>query len=122
MSKGLKHQAQLRGGSWNNNADNCRVANRNNNNPDNRNNNNGLRLANAIHPSARTGKKDFCRVCNHDSPVSNPVTQVTNDFLQVSSGACLMPIVYYGIPRSILQALSKTRHFVLPNFGNKVGK
>ena len=35
----------LRGGSWNNNARNCRVANRNNNNPDNRNNNNGLRLA-----------------------------------------------------------------------------
>jgi hypothetical protein len=35
----------LRGGSWNNNANNCRVANRNNNNPDNRNNNNGFRLA-----------------------------------------------------------------------------
>lgn len=35
----------LRGGSWNNNARNCRVANRNNNSPDNRNNNNGLRLA-----------------------------------------------------------------------------
>ena len=33
----------LRGGSWNNNADNCRVANRNNNNADNRNNN-GFRL------------------------------------------------------------------------------
>ena len=28
----------------NNNAENCRVANRNNNNPDNRNNNNGFRL------------------------------------------------------------------------------
>ena len=34
----------LRGGSWNNNADNCRVSNRNNNAPDNRNNNNGFRL------------------------------------------------------------------------------
>jgi formylglycine-generating enzyme required for sulfatase activity len=34
----------LRGGSWNNNATNCRVANRNNNTPDNRNNNNGFRL------------------------------------------------------------------------------
>ena len=34
-----------RGGSWNNNARNCRVANRNNNTPDNRNNNLGLRLA-----------------------------------------------------------------------------
>ena len=35
----------LRGGSWNNNDNNCKVANRNNNKPDNRNNNNGLRLA-----------------------------------------------------------------------------
>jgi len=34
----------LRGGSWNNNESNCRVANRNNNNPDNRNNNYGFRL------------------------------------------------------------------------------
>ncbi|MBN2374712.1 SUMF1/EgtB/PvdO family nonheme iron enzyme [bacterium] len=34
-----------RGGSWNNNARNCRSANRNNNNPDNRNNNIGFRLA-----------------------------------------------------------------------------
>ena len=35
-----------RGGSWNNNARNCRVSNRNNNNnPGNYNNNLGLRLA-----------------------------------------------------------------------------
>lgn len=34
----------LRGGSWNNNARNCRVANRNNNTPGNRNNNNGFRV------------------------------------------------------------------------------
>ena len=34
-----------RGGSWNNDARNCRVSNRNRNNPDNRNNNLGLRLA-----------------------------------------------------------------------------
>ena len=34
----------LRGGSWNNNANNCRSANRNNNNPSNENNNNGFRL------------------------------------------------------------------------------
>ena len=33
-----------RGGSWNNNASNCTVSNRNNNNPYNRNNNNGFRL------------------------------------------------------------------------------
>jgi len=34
----------LRGGSWNNNARNCRSANRNNNPPDNRNSNVGFRL------------------------------------------------------------------------------
>ena len=33
----------LRGGSWNNNADNARAAYRNNNTPDNRNNNLGFR-------------------------------------------------------------------------------
>ncbi|MBP3407031.1 MAG: SUMF1/EgtB/PvdO family nonheme iron enzyme [Kiritimatiellae bacterium] len=35
----------LRGGSWNNNARNCRSANRNRNRPGNRNNNIGFRLA-----------------------------------------------------------------------------
>ena len=35
----------LRGGSWNNNARNCRVSNRNYNQPDNRNNNIGFRLS-----------------------------------------------------------------------------
>ncbi|MBX2926630.1 MAG: SUMF1/EgtB/PvdO family nonheme iron enzyme [Saprospiraceae bacterium] len=34
----------IRGGSWNNNTENCRTANRNRNNPDNRNNNVGFRL------------------------------------------------------------------------------
>ncbi|MDY6831966.1 MAG: hypothetical protein SWC96_09005 [Thermodesulfobacteriota bacterium] len=33
-----------RGGGWNNNAQNCRSANRNRNEPDNRNNNLGFRL------------------------------------------------------------------------------
>jgi predicted RNase H-like HicB family nuclease len=33
----------LRGGNWNNNAGNCRAANRNNNSPSNTNNNNGFR-------------------------------------------------------------------------------
>jgi hypothetical protein len=35
----------IRGGSWNNNAQNCRSAIRNNNEPDNRNNNLGFRLS-----------------------------------------------------------------------------
>lgn len=34
-----------RGGSWNNDADNARAANRNNDDPGNRNNNLGFRLA-----------------------------------------------------------------------------
>jgi formylglycine-generating enzyme required for sulfatase activity len=34
----------LRGGSWNNNADNCRTANRNWNDPDDRNDNVGFRV------------------------------------------------------------------------------
>ncbi|MDR1787306.1 MAG: hypothetical protein LBR16_02495 [Treponema sp.] len=33
-----------RGGSWNNNADNCTVSNRNNNTPNNTNNNLGFRV------------------------------------------------------------------------------
>jgi hypothetical protein len=38
----------LRGGSWNNNAQNCRSANRNRNEPGNRNDNIGFRLARAL--------------------------------------------------------------------------
>ena len=34
----------VRGGSWNNNQDNARAANRNNRHPDNRNDNNGFRV------------------------------------------------------------------------------
>ena len=41
-----------RGGSWNNNARNCRVTNRNNWNADNRNNNLGLRLALQLSPDS----------------------------------------------------------------------
>ncbi len=43
--KGEGSNRVKRGGSWNNNARNCRSANRNRNNPDNRNNNIGFRLA-----------------------------------------------------------------------------
>ena len=38
----------LRGGSFNNNDNNCRSANRNNNNPDNTNNNNGFRVVRVL--------------------------------------------------------------------------
>jgi hypothetical protein len=39
----------VRGGSWNNDADNARSAARNNNDPDNRNDNIGLRVLCASH-------------------------------------------------------------------------
>ncbi|MBM4404359.1 MAG: hypothetical protein FJ042_08305 [Candidatus Cloacimonetes bacterium] len=58
----MMYKTDLRGGSWNNNADNCRVANRNNNNPDNRNNNNGFRVFNANF-TARTGMIRSYRAC-----------------------------------------------------------
>ena len=43
----------LRGGSWNNNAQNCRVAYRNNNEPDNQNNNIGFRLVLSLQLTGR---------------------------------------------------------------------
>ena len=39
-----KTRRVIRGGSWNNNPQNCRIAYRNNNHPSNRNNNIGFRL------------------------------------------------------------------------------
>jgi hypothetical protein len=54
----------VRGGSWNNNAENCRAAYRNYNAPGNRNNNYGLRVCFRLHgrlvvwTSARNGR-DF---------------------------------------------------------------
>ncbi|MCC7224583.1 MAG: hypothetical protein IT273_12720 [Chitinophagales bacterium] len=52
----------LRGGSWNNNAVNCRLANRNNNTPANHNNNYGFRLA---LPSS-TKQTDGCPAVSSD--------------------------------------------------------
>lgn len=50
---GCTAAANLRGGAWNNNAQNLRAANRNHNAPDNRNNNIGFRLARTPKWSAR---------------------------------------------------------------------
>jgi hypothetical protein len=50
-----------RGGSWNNDARNCRSSNRNNNNPDNSNNNLGLRLAlSELRIARMSGYSDMC--------------------------------------------------------------
>jgi len=43
----------LRGGAFNNNADNCRSAYRNHRHPANTNNNVGVRLASALSPARR---------------------------------------------------------------------
>ena len=52
MIKAWAYLDVLRGGSWNNNSDNCRVAERNNNQADNRNNNIGFRVVRvAVVPS-----------------------------------------------------------------------
>ena len=68
-----------RGGSWNNNADNCTSSNRNNNNPSNENNNNGFRLVSTM--SEQTGfhfEVPVLRMSetNMHNP-DRPVTQVT---------------------------------------------
>jgi hypothetical protein len=58
-----------RGGNWNNNANNCRVANRNNTSPGNENNNLGFRLVSTTH-----GKDQRCPI--HDRP--RPANAGTN--------------------------------------------
>ena len=58
-----------RGGNWNNNTNNCRVANRNNDSPDNENNNLGFRLVSTTH-----GKDQRCPI--HVRPC--PANAVTN--------------------------------------------
>jgi formylglycine-generating enzyme required for sulfatase activity len=47
----------IRGGSWNNDAQNCRCANRNRNEPDNHNHNVGFRL---VFVPQLTGMSDDC--------------------------------------------------------------
>jgi hypothetical protein len=48
----------IRGGSWINDASNCRVANRNNNTPTNTNNNLGFRVVLAA-PAQGSGRRSF---------------------------------------------------------------
>lgn len=53
----------IRGGSWNNNAQNLRSGNRNNNDPGNRNNNLGFRLVSTLLKIARRCRLRIASVC-----------------------------------------------------------
>jgi retron-type reverse transcriptase len=67
-----------RGGSWNNNARNVRVSNRNNNTPDNRNSNLGFRLA-------RSSKQ---RVDFEQASLSSPLIRVKKRVTYLFSSFC----------------------------------
>ena len=66
-----------RGGSWNNNADNCAAGYRNYNNPDNRNNNLGFRLASPSiviwHISARNPRRIPVRPSSRQKTFPRPL-------------------------------------------------
>lgn len=68
-----------RGGSWNNNAQNCRSANRNNNTPSNTNNNNGFRLccSAALAPTRRQVPADVLSVSDRGEN-SSPAVASSN--------------------------------------------
>ena len=69
----------LRGGSWNNSAANCRVANRNNNDPSNRNSNNGFRVV-----LSQLKRKGGYPLLNRLSFLSPAMGQINLSNLQVS--------------------------------------
>ncbi|MBK7848429.1 MAG: SUMF1/EgtB/PvdO family nonheme iron enzyme [Zoogloea sp.] len=69
----LRRSRVVRGGSWINNSDNCRVAYRNRNTPDNRNNNLGFRVCCSPHidpfpvgavPPCMAGRRAIDGVCS----------------------------------------------------------
>ena len=72
-----------RGGSWNNNANNARAANRNNDSPGNRNNNLGFRLASSGAPPARRAKGQ--NPGDHGLPGSAPLLTIRLPFLSLGA-------------------------------------
>ncbi len=78
-----------RGGSWNNNDNNCQSWNRNNNNPNNTNNNIGFRVSNTS--NGRTGISDYMghiQLKSRFGPAqkgkykqTNKVGRITEDFI-----------------------------------------
>ncbi|MEO0348946.1 MAG: SUMF1/EgtB/PvdO family nonheme iron enzyme [Cyanobacteria bacterium P01_A01_bin.15] len=79
---------RLRGGSWNNNPENCRSAIRNNNTPDDRNNNNGFRVvcgsASTLHEVRTDGWESIGRASEESRPV--PVMLVTASEYKIGLG------------------------------------
>ena len=69
-----------RGGGWNNNARNCRSANRNRNTPENRNNNLGFRVSQARR------KVEHIRRTGQQSDVPAVPGQTFNDRAQLPKG------------------------------------
>src|ERR1017187_10418182 len=76
------------GGNWNNNANNCRSAQRNNNNPSNRNNNIGFRVVLApSQPARRRAPWPTRRRSRPAQRTERRQTETANRPVQVASGA-----------------------------------
>ena len=73
----------VRGGCWNNNPQNCRSADRNNNNPDNHNNNIGFRV-----------------VCEAASTLPIVRASRSKDRLGVPEESRLVPVVQATVPKN----------------------
>ena len=90
----------LRGGSWNNNPNNMRSANRNRNNTDNRNNNNGFRLVQSAHDVCFEAVSRSCVVygwCKRGMGVHESVSR-----LDMELGRIVAPgMVYAGVSSSL---------------------
>ncbi|OQX12331.1 MAG: hypothetical protein BWK73_15240 [Thiothrix lacustris] len=82
----------LRGGSWNNNAQSVRSANRNNNTPGNRNNNNGFRLASAQTPAvAAVDQMSILPVVYASRRKANAPRYVSRQSRTLTGGVFMLP-------------------------------
>jgi len=93
-----------RGGSWNNNANNCRVANRNNNNPDNSNNNIGFRL---VHSSKQDGFLFLNRSMSYPEWANNKRRILVSRFISNTSILLLMLKPIWRAKSEILHKTSR---------------
>ena len=76
----------LRGGSWNNNQNNARCANRNRNTPDNRNNNIGFRVA-----------------ASHGIPPWPEMSRVYGRVAEAIKGELARPVPGWGQPQANME-------------------